>query len=253
MRREKSKQKQTSVCLWPFQQESNPTYPHWKHLFPFAFASFFTCLYPRYFPLSSKMDTLCSKPVSFSRLQFPLLMQDWALSCGYSACQPSILSPSLHSQLLTGITQGHCILCALPCARILMVYALSHLGLLHCTLPASICLWSTCVSCHFFSLYRRFLFTWQPTAGQLWMEKASKSVIHETIPNSRNSSSSMLSLCLTVFFYSACASFELSISFPAPLQWGGYNCESTHPNLNPNLGERVHFHVYYIAISLDKV
>lgn len=70
----------------------------------------------------------------------------------------------------------------------------------------------------FFSLYRRFLFTWQPTAGQLWMEKASKSVIHETIPNSRNPSSSMLSLCLTVFFYSAYASFELSISFPAPLQ-----------------------------------
>lgn len=56
-----------------------------------------------------------------------------------------------------------------------------------------------------------------------------------------------------MIFYSAYAGFELNISFPGPLQGGDYNCESTHPNLSPNLGETVLFHVYYIAVSLDKV
>lgn len=84
-------------------------------------------------------------------LPFALYMQNQTLSCGYSSCQPSILCACLHSRLLTGIAQGHCVLCALNYIRILMFCMLSPLGLL-CTLPVWICLWLTCVSCHSFPL-----------------------------------------------------------------------------------------------------
>lgn len=184
-------------------------------------------------------------------LPFALHMQIQTLSCGSSARQPSILFACLHSRLLTGIAQGHCVVCALNYIRILMFCMLSPLGLL-CTLPVWICLWLTCVSCHSFPLQSFFSLGSQLLVSCGERKPASLFVIHSAeFQIVRTPVLSVIIIC--VFFYSAYAGLEINIPFPEPLRWGDYTCESTHLNPSPNLGERVHFRVYYIAVSLDKV
>lgn len=83
-----------------------------------------------------------------------------------------------------------------------VLYALSSRSAVH-----SACLDLSMAHLCILSLFpaKSFLFTWQPTAGQLWREKASKPVCHpfSWIPNSQNPSSQCYHY-LCVFLFCLC-------------------------------------------------
>lgn len=111
---------ETSVHLWPFQQELNPTHSHWKH--PIFFLSllwlFLIVFQDGYFELQAFCIFLT--PISFT------------------SARPNTQHFHSFGMPASSMTHrdcwGHWVLCALYC--ILMAHALSHPGLLQCTMPA---------------------------------------------------------------------------------------------------------------------
>lgn len=155
------------------------------------------CLCPSYLPLTSKMDTLCSNP--------PAILSLLPYKCKTKQSAVVILHTNLLFCLhvcILGCSQGllRGTVYSVPSTiRILIFCMLSPLGLLLCTLPAWVCLWLTCVSCHSFPLEAFFSLGSQLLVNSGERKPASLYPLC-WIPNSRNSSSQCYHyLCVFLF------------------------------------------------------